>query len=209
MGSDPAILLSKSELFENLDSSNRRRLAELCLSRSLEKKEFLFHEGDRGSALYICVRGSIQLHKTSSDGQETVIKLVRPGELFGEVILFEKNRYPVSAVALEPAEVYMLPKMQFHCLLEDESFRTDFLANLMAKLRYLAELVQSLSATDVETRLFRFLQEQYGDRKEIRINVSKKDVAAAIGTTPETLSRLLLKLKREGRLTWEGKIVKR
>ena len=72
-----------------------------------------------------------------------------------------------------------------------------------------AEQVQSLTSTDVETRLLRFLKEQYGSRKEIRINLSKKDVAAAIGTTPETLSRLLLRLKKEGILIWEGRMVRR
>jgi len=209
MGSDPVLFISKSEFFKNFDSSNRKRLGDICLPRSLKKREILFFEGDRGYALYLCVRGSIQLFKTSSDGHDVVIKLVRPGDLFGEVILFEKDRYPVSAMALEPSEVYILPKMQFHCLLEDQAFRNDFLANLMTKLRYLAEQVQILSVTDVETRLLRFLNEQYGDQKEIRISVSKKDVAAAIGTTPETLSRLLLKLKKEGKLVWEGKILRR
>ena len=149
-----------------------------------------------------------ELFKTSPEGQEVVIKVIKPGELFAEAILFEKDRYPVSAITLETSLVYMLPKAQFHCLLENSDFRSDFLANLMGKLRYLADQVQALTSSDVETRLFHFLKEQYGDRKMIKINLSKKDVAAAIGTTPETLSRLLLKLKKEKKLIWEGKMIK-
>ena len=80
----------------------------------------------------------------------------------------------------------------------------DFFSNLMAKMRYLAEQVQYLTSYDVETRFFRFLKERSGNEEEIRINLSKKDVAAAVGTTPETLSRLLSRLKDEKKLIWEG-----
>jgi CRP-like cAMP-binding protein len=206
---EPAVILSQSDFFKTLNSANRKRLAEICLQKSLKKRELLFIEGDKAHALYLCIRGSIQLFKTSEVGQEVVIKVIRPGELFAEAILFEMDRYPVSALALEPSLVYLLPKAQFHCLLENSCFRSDFLANLMGKLRYLTEQVKILSSSDVETRLFRFLKEQYGDRKEIRINPSKKDIAAAIGTTPETLSRLLLKLKDEKKRIWKGKVLKR
>ena len=205
---EPAVILSQSDFFRTLNPANRKRLAEICLLKNLKKRELLFIEGDKAHALYLCIRGSIQLYKTSAEGQDVVIKVIKPGELFAEAILFEMDRYPVSAVALEPGKVYMLPKAQFHCLLENRDFRSDFLANLMGKLRYLAEQVQSLTSSDVETRLFRFLKEHYGERKEIKINLTKKDVAAVIGTTPETLSRLLLKLKKEGRLIWEGKLVR-
>jgi CRP-like cAMP-binding protein len=206
---EPAVILSQSDFFRTLNSANRKRLAEICLLKNFKKRELLFIEGDKAHALYLCIRGSIQLYKMSADGQEVVIKVIRPGELFAEAVLFEMDRYPVSAVALEPGQVYMLPRAQFHCLLENSDFRSDFLANLMGKLRYLTEQVQSLTSSDVETRLFRFLKEQYKDRKEIKINLSKKDVAAAIGTTPETLSRLLVKLKKENKLIWEGKVLKR
>ena len=52
-----------------------------------------------------------------------------------------------------------------------------------------------------------FLREQYGDRKTVHLAVSKKDIAAAIGTTPETLSRLILKLKKRRILVWKGRTI--
>ncbi|MBN1893039.1 helix-turn-helix domain-containing protein, partial [bacterium] len=72
----------------------------------------------------------------------------------------------------------------------------------------LADQMQSLVSENVEMRLFRFFREQYGRKTEFKISLSKKDVAAAIGTTPETLSRLLLRLKKQGRVVWEGRDVK-
>ncbi|MBN1781854.1 Crp/Fnr family transcriptional regulator [bacterium] len=201
-------LIGQSDFFRSLNEAHRKQLAAICLSRTLKKREILFLEGDRGSALYLCARGAVQLYKQAQDGQEIVIKVVRPGELFAEAILFEKDRYPVSAVALENSLVYMLPRMQFDCLLEDRDFRRDFMANIMGKLRYLTEQVQALTAFDVETRLFRFLDNQYEGKKTFKITLSKKDVAAAIGTTPETLSRLLLRLKEEGKMEWKAKEVR-
>lgn len=205
--SDPTLILLESDLFKSLCPAHRKQVAGICLDRPLKKREILFHEGDRGHAIFLCGRGSVQLYKPSPDGQEVVIKVVKPGELFAEVILFERDRYPVSAVALEDSLVYLLPIHQFDCLLQDFEFRRDFMANLMGKLRYLAEQVQFLTAFDVEARLFRFLNEQSNGKKSFKLNLSKKDVAAAIGSTPETLSRLLLRLKKEKRLIWEAKTI--
>jgi CRP-like cAMP-binding protein len=197
-------LLLESEFFRSLSTENRRRVADISVPKTLERRDILFREGEKGSAIWLCGHGSIQLHKTTDAGQETVIKIIKPGELFAEVVLFELERYPVTAVAVEPSLVFQLPKTQFNTLLHDDDFRTDFLANLMGKLRYLAEQVQALSARDAEFRLFRFLRDRFGESNVIRTSLSKKDVAAAIGATPETLSRLLQRLKDSGRLTWQG-----
>jgi CRP/FNR family transcriptional regulator, dissimilatory nitrate respiration regulator len=197
-------LLLESEFFRSLSAENRRRVADISVPKTLERRGILFREGERGAALWLCGHGSIQLHKTTDAGQETVIKIIKPGELFAEVVLFELERYPVTALAIEPSLVFELPKIKFNGLLHDDGFRTDFLANLMSKLRYLADQVQALSARDAEFRLFRFLRDRFGESNVIRTSLSKKDVAAAIGATPETLSRLLQRLKDSGRLTWQG-----
>ena len=67
-----------------------------------------------------------------------------------------------------------------------------------------ADRILYLTGHDVEERFFFFLQEQFGRRQEYRIPLSKKDIAAAIGTIPETLSRLLLRLRGEKKIRWEG-----
>jgi CRP-like cAMP-binding protein len=149
-------------------------------------------------------QGAVQLFKTSPEGKEVVIKLVRAGEIFGEVVLFEEDRFPVSACALTPSQVFLLPRKQFDCLLEDEGFRRDFVAMLLAKQRYLADQIFRLSAFDVEQRFFHFLRDQYGEREEYLIDVTKRDMAGAIDALPETLSRLLLKLRDDGTVLWDG-----
>jgi CRP-like cAMP-binding protein len=208
MPAHPLFIQGRSDIFQSLKPRNQKRLEDICFPKSIHKKEILFHEGDEGQALYFCAMGSIQLHKTAPSGQEVVIKVIRPGELFAEAVLFEKQRYPVSAIALENGMVYRIPKTEFQRLLDDREFRDDFIANLMLKLRYLADQVHVLTAVDVEGRLVRFLKDRFGTRGNILTALTKKDVAAAIGTTPETLSRLLQKLHESGRLSWKGRRIR-
>jgi CRP-like cAMP-binding protein len=197
-------ILRHIPLFENISQESRAALADISIPKTVKKKEPLFWEGDKGLTIYILVKGNIRLFKTTSEGKEVVIKVVKPGEMFAEVVLFEQSRYPVSAVALKESLVFMISKHQFTCLLENKHFRNDFIGNVMKKLRYLTDQIQFLTNHDVEDRLFMFLEEQYGKKERIVSSLSKKDVAAAIGATPETLSRLLLRLKNEGKVDWTG-----
>ncbi|MCX7983526.1 MAG: Crp/Fnr family transcriptional regulator [Bacteroidetes bacterium] len=197
-------VLLQSELFHSLKQEHRRRIAAICIPKRLKKQEILFREGDKGYAVYLCSWGAVQLFKSSPSGEDVVIKVVKPGELFGEVVLFETNRYPVSAVALESSEVFVLPKYQFECLLEDVQFRKDFITHLMKKLRYLTEQLYRVSTLTPEQRFLEFLRERYGNKTEIRVSFSKKDMASIIGITPEAFSRMLQRLKVEGILEWKG-----
>ena len=200
-------VLARIGLFEGISEANRRALAGICLPKRVAKGETLFLEGRKGLAVYVLVAGSVQLYKSGPDGRRVVIKLVRQGEMFGEVVLFEQNTYPVSAVALKESLLYMVPRHQFLCLLEDRAFRSDFLRNLMTKLRYLADQIKYLTAHDVQQRLLAFLADQYGRSAHITVPVSKKDVAGAMGVTPETLSRVLLRMGAQGLLSWKGRVV--
>jgi CRP-like cAMP-binding protein len=120
------------------------------------------------------------------------------------VVLFETGRYPASALTLAPSVLLRLTRLQVDCLLAEGEFRADFIAMLMRKQRYMAGRILYLTTRDVEDRFFDFLAEQYGRRESYEIPLAKKQVAAAIGTIPETFSRLLLRLKAEGLGSWEG-----
>jgi CRP/FNR family transcriptional regulator len=173
----------------------------------IAKRDLLFMEGSEGKAVYLLTSGSIQLVKTNMDGKETVIKTVKQGELFAEVILFEKSRYPVTAIACTEAEVIELPRSGFLKLLDAADFRNDFMAMLMHKQRYLAERIQQLTSMDAEARFVEFLREHYGEKEKITPDIPKKDIASAIDATPETFSRLLQKLEKRGGFTWKGKTI--
>jgi CRP/FNR family transcriptional regulator len=200
-------LLDRSSFLQGVSEKSKKALAAICAPKKFRKKETLFLEGEKGQAIYLVAEGTIQLYKSSPEGKEIVIRVVPPGEIFAEVILFEQDHYPVSAVAVEKSLVYSLPKTAFRDLLEAPSFRDDFIAMLMKKQRYLAGRILNLTTHDVEERFFQFLLERYGRKETYRITLSKKDLAAAVGTIPETLSRLLLRLKKDGAALWENDVL--
>jgi CRP/FNR family transcriptional regulator len=197
--------VSRSEFFRGLSPEACRQMAALGRQRTLRKRETLFFEQTRGTAVFVLLEGAVGLTKSTPEGSEIVVRTVRPGETFGEVILFEEDRYPVTATALTPARVLSFARTDILRLLEHPAFRREFIALLMRKQRYLAERVRYLTAYDVEQRLLIFLREQHGEQPLIVTTLSKKDIAAAIGTTPETLSRLLQRLRREKLLDWKGR----
>ena len=160
----------------------------------------LFLEGAQGRAFYLLEDGVIRLSKSAVYGQEITVRLVQPGQTFGEVILFENPAYPVNAVAVVPSKVFAIPRTIFLAILDDREFRNEFIANLMRKQRYLTERILYLTSYDVEQRFFRFLLERYGKKTIYTIDLPKKDISAAIGTIPETFSRLIQRLKQQGLL---------
>jgi CRP/FNR family transcriptional regulator len=197
--------LSRSTFFKGLPDADCRALADACRRRRFGKRDPLFAEGAAGTAMYLLTDGNVQLFKTNAEGREIVIRTLKPGDVFAEIILQGEGRYPVSAVALGPVEVLEIQRADIRRLLADRTFRDDFIGFLMAKLRYLADRVNYLTSSDVEERFFQFIREQYGEGPDIRIDLSKRDIAAAIGATPETLSRLIQRLTREKRVTWRGR----
>ncbi|VGO22633.1 Crp/Fnr family transcriptional regulator [Pontiella sulfatireligans] len=200
--------INGSPFFKELSEVHRCEVANISAYKEVSKRDYLFHEGEKGSSMFLLVEGNVQLHKNTEDGREVVIRVIKPGEIFAEVVLFEKERYPVSARAVTNVHLLIFPREGIHRLLAEEGFRNDFVALLMAKQRYLTERIQELTTKDVEHRLFTFLRTQYGEKEVIHTPLSKKDIAAAIGTTPESLSRLILRLHDEKAVIWQGKEIR-
>ena len=200
-------LLAGAEFFAGLSPDGRNALAALCVRRELEKRDTLFLEGQRARAVFMLASGTIQLVKTSVAGKEVVIRTVQPGEVFAEAVLFEHDTYPVTALAVKTSVVYELPKREFLRLLDQRVFRDDFIRSLARRLRYLTERILFLSVADVEERFFRFLLSHYGRKERYELTIPKKDIAAEIGVTPETFSRLIRRLEKRRKLRLRGRVL--
>ncbi len=198
---DIELLLDHADFFRGISAANRAALAALCAPRALKKNDILFSEGDRGEAMYVLAGGNVRIFKSGIGGSESVIKVIGPGEIFAEVILFEQSKYPAGAIALKKSLVYAIDKKRFLRLLTDESFRNDFMRILMKKQRYLISRIHDLTSGTVETRFFGFLQEHYGRKSEYRLLIPKKDIAQAVGATSETFSRMIRRMQDAGTLT--------
>jgi CRP/FNR family transcriptional regulator len=204
---DIAETLMKTPLFSGLGEESLKRLAGGSRRLEIARGEHLFFEGDEGRDLFVLEEGGIRLYKLAEDGQETTVKLVDPHEAFAEVAFFDNGEYPVSAVATKYSIAWAISGSTFEDMLEDRGFRGEFISTIIGRLRYLSQRIHYLTAYDVEMRFFRFLYEQCGAAEKCTVEIPKKEIAAAIGTIPETLSRLILRLRERGDITWKGSVI--
>lgn len=194
--------LSESLFFGGLSPDIISRISKNGRTERFGKDRIIFFEGSEGEKFFFLVNGLVKIYKPADSGRDVVLRLIRPGEMFGEVILFESQSYPVSAVAMRESILFSLGRDYFMELFREDEFRKFFTGNIFRKLRYLAERVAYLNAYDVEERFFLFLEEHYGLKESIIIDMSKAEIADAIGTIPETISRMIARLKMKDLLAW-------
>lgn len=197
--------IANTDFFNGLPEDCCRMIAEHVSLQSIDKGTMLFSEGEEGHIIYILASGMIRLSKMTEDGAESVVRLIKPGDMFAEVILFESSRYPVTATAIAPSQVAGIHCVHIHSLLENRSFRTHFIAHLFRKQRQLTSRLQELTSLNIRDRFFLFLRSHFGTTDTMHITLSKKEMAAAIGITPESFSRLIKQLKEGQFIKWQGK----
>ncbi len=201
---DSITLLKKIDLFTGLPDDDLGLLTSRGFAREIAAKETVFHQGDRGSYIYVLLSGMVKAARTAFDGTETTVKIFHPGEMFGEVILFNSDIYPASAVAILDSHVFAIQRDSFSTMLARPETRDRLIGALLAKLRYLTDQVHYLNSHDVEERFFRYLKDTWGEKNLYSISLPRREIALAIGTIPETFSRLTMRLTKLGLIRWEG-----
>lgn len=130
--------------------------------RSFEAGDCVFHEGDeRPPALYILLSGSMHVSRAAATGKETVIRIVRPGEIFGSVVLFGNPKMPATARIDEPALVFSLPRAAFLDLIRQDPEWAMFLMQTQAdRLRELQGRLHGVASERAPCRLAGILRDQ-------------------------------------------------
>jgi CRP-like cAMP-binding protein len=193
--------LRSCQLFVGLSISDIEAIASFIIPKHLAKDEDLFRQGEDVHGFYIVQRGAINVHCVSPSGKEQVIHLFRPVESFAEAALASKDGYLANARATEETTVLLVPKSDFMELLRlrpELSLR--LLGSMSQHLRVLIGLVDDLTLKDIETRVTNWLLQRcprpiLNRETEIRLDGTKRMLAAELGTTSETLSRTLAKLR--------------
>ena len=194
--------LKKTPLFKGLLENDLQSFINKGSYNSYKSGEMLFMQGDEASCFFLLLSGSIKLFKGDVDGKETVIRILQPGDIFAEIILYGNNKYPVNSQVIENSEVLAMTRDSFLDLLDNKELRDNFISAMISRLKYLTNTVHFLSSFDVEERFFKFFYDQHGIQDEYIVKMPKKEIANSIGTIPETFSRLLKSLKRKELITW-------
>ena len=208
--------LSQTILFQDLSLEQLNTLEPVAIAQYYDKGEILFHQGDEGTGFFIIKSGRIKVFKLSPEGKEQILHVFRAGDHFAEVPTLDGQCFPASAAALETAEVLFFPRQPFLTLLEQHPTLTiNLLKSLARHLRRFSQLVDNLALREIPARLATYLlnlKQEQGELDNphvamdiVTLDLPKGQLAAQLGTIPETLSRTLAKLSRDGLIAIEGK----
>jgi len=206
--------LRNAPLFREMNEEHLWYVAEHASFFTLDKDQFVFHEGDRCRGFYIVVQGNIKISFFSTEGKEHVARIVVPGQIFAEAITFLKMPSPASVQAITPAKVLLLPsEVIFKCINDSPACAFSMLAGLSRRLHLLVTELKSVTLNSSMQRIIGFLlqhiqTEQDKDNKtQIMLEIDKSTIAAHLNIRAETLSRILHQLKDAGLISVHGKII--
>jgi len=199
-------------LFQGLDSAQHEAVAAIASEKSVARGQIVFAEGAQAEGIHILTQGRVKVYKLSPDGKEQILHVFGPGEPVGEVAVFAGRKYPAYAEALEASKFLYIPRREFLALLQREpAVALNMLAELALRLRRFTNMVENLSLREVPGRLaayLLYLSERQDDSAEIQLDMTKTQLASLLGTIPETLSRILARMTKEGYIaSGEGRAI--
>lgn len=207
------ICFRKAPLFAGLPEDDQCRIHQLVRQRQYSAGELIIQEGETGEGLYIVRRGTVKLYKASPMGKEQVVAFLRYGDLFGERTLLLDEPLGVSAEAVEPSVVCLIPKAEFTALLGTNPGLSLALARyLTSRVESAVGLIGHLGLQDARERLLTYLDSlaagagrRTAAGTEIDLPASRAEIGKLLGMTPETLSRRLGELEDEGLVVAKGR----
>ncbi len=195
------------EIFQGVSEAEAHKLASLCSERRYPQGTTIFSEGDPSDSVYILKKGHVKLISLSEKGTETILHILRPNDIFGELLLAQEKR-PFTAIAIEEVLATVIPRESFLVLLSSVStIALNFVGLLSKRLmkveRELAEFGHTWSHNRLAKVLLQ-LSEEHGVKTPvgtlIDLRLTHEDLANLIGTTRETVTNQLNKFERMGLL---------
>jgi CRP/FNR family transcriptional regulator len=209
MGGDTLALLAKVPVFETLAPDDLGRIAEVAVPRSFETGQVIFREGDASDTCYIVRDGRARAVRGHSDGRVITLANFGPGDIFGELAIFESEKRSATVEAIEPTQVIAIlgPDMR-RLLYAHHEMAIRLVIALGRRLRETNERLTRQSFQTVQSRVATVLAqlveqaraEGAGDT-DVLVTATQADVAQLAGSSRESASRFLAVLERAGVIT--------
>jgi CRP-like cAMP-binding protein len=208
-------VLRQAPLFNALDDEAAAALASSLGTIRLRRGEVLFHEGDTGDKLYIVAEGKVKLGRTSSDGRENLLAILGPGQMFGELSLFDPGPRSATVTAVTDVAFYSLSHDDLLRWLDGRpDVANGLLAQLASRLRRANDVVSDLVFSDVPGRVAKALldlADRFGRTAEDGIHVhhdlTQEELAQLVGASRETVNKALADFASRGWLRLEPRSV--
>jgi|TARA_B100001741_G_scaffold281716_1_gene255678 CRP/FNR family cyclic AMP-dependent transcriptional regulator len=198
--------LKAFQLFQNLEAEDLALLLERHLCSSIAEEQVLVQENDWGETLYLILEGMAKVRCFSPDGEEVVLSLLGPGDVFGEMTLLDEEPRSADVIALIPLRLAKFPGAVFRRLMLGRAPLAVGIARLQSRRLRTLNRRFAVHAADGMTRLLNALLELAccnGDREDPLATIpllAQRELAVLAGLSRETTSRTLSKLKEKGQL---------
>jgi CRP/FNR family transcriptional regulator, dissimilatory nitrate respiration regulator len=205
--------LRRHHLFGGLNDEQLALLLETANLIHLDDGQQLFHSQQQARQFFMVRSGTIRLYLSAPDGSEKVIHLVTAGETFAEAITFMEGQvYPINASALDACELLAFSNNTFRAILRD-STETCFrlMADMSTWLKRQLTDIDALTLQNATLRFTNYLLHQVpaGTKQEVTIKLGapKHVIASRLSIQPESFSRILRNLQREGHIVADGNLI--
>jgi CRP/FNR family transcriptional regulator len=197
------VFLAALPYFAGLKAEEIEDIRRAVFEKTCDRNEVIAMEGEPCLAVYFVARGSVKIVKTSVDGREQVLRVMRHGDSFNDVPLFDGGPNPATAVALEPTIIWGITKEKMlEFLRRYPRIAENVLRVFSQRLRHLVALVEDLSFRHVTSRLAKMLLEYEGEGEH---RLTQQEMAALVGTAREMVGRSLKGLEAMGAIKAERK----
>jgi CRP-like cAMP-binding protein len=195
-------------LFRDFGDEEIAGIAETVTDRTYGRHEFVVREGDPGNTFFILVRGSVSVCRIMPDGREMILAILKEGDFFGEMAMFDSSLRSASIKTLTEVEVGAVRYADFLVMLElNPRIGRALVIALSERLRAANALIAATTSQDIRARLASLLLnlgDQFGEHVEngtrISLRLTNQEMANMIGTTRETVNRTLNRF-------WDEKLV--
>lgn len=205
--------LKKIPVFADLPDDALLAIHQRTIERTYRRGMVIFFEGDPGEGFHYVRSGRVKIVKAAGDGREHIIKLLSPGDIFAEVLLFNSQPYPATAIAAEDAAIGSISNTDLERLvLGNNKLALQLIKALSQRLLYAQQKIKNLALGDVLARtaetLLR-LGREHGRQGEngavvIAVGLSRQELANLVGTTRETVTRTLSALRKDKIIDFAG-----
>lgn len=204
--SDNIQTLRKVPFFYDLSADELALVWNIVIERFYRRRSTIFSEGSDKEAVYFIVNGLVKAYKTDENGNEHIVSFLKTGDMFPHTGFFSQSPYPATAEAIVDTTLLAIPGRSFEQLIIDIPQISIKVMNAMgAKIKDLQEKLQQLTGNDVQDRVIAFLgqlAQNYGVEVDgvihINLPMTNQEFANTIGSTRETVNRLINQLRKEG-----------
>ena len=208
-------VIRKAPLFTALGDVAAASLLANMVSVKISKGSVLFAEGDEGDQLYVIAEGKLKLGTSSGDGRENLLSILGPGEMFGELSLFDPGPRTSTATAVTDAKLLSLGQEKLlPWLAENPKVALQLLARLAQRLRRTNEAVGDLVFSDVPGRVAKALidlGERFGKKTDdglfVHHDLTQEELAQLVGASRETVNKALADFVGRNWLKLDGRAV--